>query len=248
MMATLATILALNAAKTKIEHGELDNVYIVTVPAAFIMFVWDLSFGWLHRHETREIARRGRQEMERNAAEKAVRERDEGIVGMWASRVPGPTGMILMPNGAKQGPSPAERRPRDEDAIEAAEESAIRDSADSGGGSDGRSGMDERVAHELELRKSRRRTTVASLAADAYRWLQETFPTAMAVLSHLPFVLVPFAFSMFILVQALVTKGWVEVFAHGWDNWVRKTGDLGAIGGMGFLSVVMCNVSGRARR
>jgi hypothetical protein len=44
-------------------------------------------------------------------------------------------------------------------------------------------------------------------------------------------------------VQALVTKGWVPVFAHGWDRWVEKTGTVGAIGGMGFLSVILCNVS-----
>ena len=48
---------------------------------------------------------------------------------------------------------------------------------------------------------------------------------------------------MFVLVQALVTKGWVPVFAHGWDHWVNKTGTIGSIGGMGFLSVILCNVS-----
>jgi hypothetical protein len=48
---------------------------------------------------------------------------------------------------------------------------------------------------------------------------------------------------MFVLVQALVTKGWVPVFAYGWDHWVNKTGTVGAVGGMGFLSVILCNVS-----
>lgn len=28
------------------------------------------------------------------------------------------------------------------------------------------------------------------------------------------------------------------------DHWVNKTGTLGAIGGMGFLGVIMCNVGG----
>jgi Na+/H+ antiporter NhaD/arsenite permease-like protein len=74
-------------------------------------------------------------------------------------------------------------------------------------------------------------------------WLQDTFPTAAAVISHLPFALVPFAFAMFVLVQALVTKGWVQIFAKGWDHWVNKTGTAGSIGGMGFLSVCLCNVS-----
>jgi hypothetical protein len=85
--------------------------------------------------------------------------------------------------------------------------------------------------------------TLTSLVADLYRWLQETFPTVTVVVSHMPFPLVPFAFAMFVLVQALVTKGWVPVFAYGWDHWVNRTGTVGAVGGMGFLSVILCNVS-----
>ena len=91
--------------------------------------------------------------------------------------------------------------------------------------------------------KQRARATFVSLVSDAYRWSRETFPTVTAVLAHLPFALVPFAFAMFVLVQALVTKGWVQVFAYGWDHWVQKTGTVGSIGGMAFLSVVLCNVS-----
>jgi hypothetical protein len=75
------------------------------------------------------------------------------------------------------------------------------------------------------------------------RYAKETFPTVCAVIEHLPFALLPFAFSMFILVQGLVTKGWVELFANGWNAWVTKTGTVGAIGGMGFVSVLLCNVS-----
>jgi Na+/H+ antiporter NhaD/arsenite permease-like protein len=77
----------------------------------------------------------------------------------------------------------------------------------------------------------------------AYEWLQETFPTVMAVMAHLPFALVPFAFAMFVLVQALVSKGWVNVFAYGWYHWSKRTGTVGSIGGMGFLSCVLSNVS-----
>jgi Na+/H+ antiporter NhaD/arsenite permease-like protein len=89
----------------------------------------------------------------------------------------------------------------------------------------------------------KQRTTLTSVTADTYRWAQETFPTTMTVFHHLPFSLIPFAFCMFVLVQALVTKGWVPVFAHGWDHWVEKTGTVGAVGGMGFVSVILCNVS-----
>jgi hypothetical protein len=102
----------------------------------------------------------------------------------------------------------------------------------------------EKVSHELASGNGRERVTLVSLAADVYSWLQETFPTATAVVSHMPFALVPFSFAMFVLVQALVTKGWVPVFAYGWDHWVYKTGTVGAIGGMGFVSVILCNFAG----
>ena len=69
------------------------------------------------------------------------------------------------------------------------------------------------------------------------------FPTVTTILCRLPVLLVPFAFLMFILVQALSTRGWVEVFSSWWAAWVNKTGTLGAIGGMGFVSCIMCNVS-----
>src|SRR5450432_4863428 len=56
MAATLFTLLALNAAsQSTSEHP----VYWVTLPAAFVMFCWDIAFGWYRRKETRGIARKG---------------------------------------------------------------------------------------------------------------------------------------------------------------------------------------------
>jgi len=75
------------------------------------------------------------------------------------------------------------------------------------------------------------------------RSAKETFPTVCAVVEQLPLALLPFALSMFILVQGLVTNGWVEVFANGWNAWVTKTGTVGAVGSMGLVSVLLCNVS-----
>ncbi|EON96014.1 putative arsenite efflux transporter - putative protein [Phaeoacremonium minimum UCRPA7] len=126
MAVTLITLSVVNALSTSSGHW---YVYWVTLPAAFVMLCWDVAFGWYHRHETREIARKGREAFERAKAERAERDREE---------------------------------------------------------------------------------------AEARRTPQ--------MLAHLPYELVPFAFAMFVLVQALVTKGWVPVFAYGWDHWVNKTG------------------------
>ena len=39
---------------------------------------WDAGWAWYRRHETREISRKGRQEVERSRAERAMREEDAG--------------------------------------------------------------------------------------------------------------------------------------------------------------------------
>ncbi|KAI0077187.1 hypothetical protein K474DRAFT_1596497 [Panus rudis PR-1116 ss-1] len=74
--------------------------------------------------------------------------------------------------------------------------------------------------------------------------LTTQYPTVTTVLKRLPTSVLPFAFLMFILIQGLSTKGWIEVFAGWWDVWVRKTGTLGAVGGMGFVACVLCNFCG----
>lgn len=331
MAATLITLLALNAvSQSKGEHP----VFWVTLPAAFVMFCWDVAFGWYHRHETREMARKGRQEVEHARAERAIREEDEEDEAKRATleqeerddiaahehaltQTLSPEAQLQSQSGAGNGncntnadddimlaadstgtrppylgclPPPAPTllvsendcsltlvsapaiessvsmlAPKDDQLqngrsspcvmsrLDEKQELARADSSSppqglSGTTSSGK--MDEkkrtfseRISREVALRQARGRPTLVSLVTDAYRWSQETFPTVTAVVAHLPFVLVPFAFSMFVLVQALVTKGWVPVFAYGWDHWVNKTGTIGGVGGMGFLSVILCNVS-----
>lgn len=250
MTATLVTVLALNAATS--QSGSEHPVFYVTLPGAFVMFCWDLGFGWYHREETRKIARDGRREVEAARAERANR------VAALAQKDPGyGHPMMLTESPEAQPPAPqasdndgqtATSTPSDRPAsaigILDEKEELDRDSASKARvvvtmakPTDG-----EKTPPSEESQKPER-ATLTSLAADAYRWSQETFPTVTAVIAHLPFALIPFAFTMFILVQALVTKGWVSVFAYGWDHWVNKTGTVGAIGGMGFLSVVLCNAS-----
>lgn len=73
--------------------------------------------------------------------------------------------------------------------------------------------------------------------------LAKTFPTATLILTRLPLPLVPFAFSMFILVEALQYTGWISVFAKWWTSWIRVGGVGGSIWLMGTIGVLGCNVS-----
>lgn len=271
MAATLIAVLAINASS---QNDEEHPVYWVTLPAAFVMFCWDVGFGWLHRHETREIAAKGRKEVEDARAVKEARGREEEKLkeiesspeitahsptmrnrgenadddvslstpeSSTGSKTPRtdnetPLSVSVLVDKEKfpevQPPSGVTVNNNKQSTLAASPEALdtkhITDTADV-------------EKHDQSLKDQP--STLMSLSADFYRWLQETFPTVTAVVSHMPFPLVPFAFSMFVLVQALVTKGWVPVFAHGWNHWVNKTGTVGAIGGMGFLSVILCNVS-----
>lgn len=267
MAATLVTLLAINAAS---QNGNDLPVAYVTAPAAFVMLCWDIGFGWINRHETRQIARKGREDVERARAERAMREEEELRQGA-ISKADSPTRADF--SGDKEiGSAGVLRSPAATGDAEKAGDGAFEQSVstvesketnlqNSPSGSVLISSNEKHDANLTEEPKllgpglgsggneevtvnRRPRATLVSLVADAYRWSQETFPTVTAVLAHLPFALVPFAFAMFVLVQGLVTKGWVQVFAHGWDHWVNKTGTVGAVGGMAFLSVILCNFSG----
>lgn len=69
------------------------------------------------------------------------------------------------------------------------------------------------------------------------------FPTFYTALPRLPFALVPFAFSQFILIEALAHQGWIEIFA----NWLVRASNRQmhpTIWLIGVLGVILCNISG----
>ena len=76
-----------------------------------------------------------------------------------------------------------------------------------------------------------------------WRSLNLRLPTVSYVVTRLPLPLLPFAFSMFILVEALQHVGWIRVWAGWWKAWVEVGGVAGAIWLMAMLSVIGCNVS-----
>jgi Na+/H+ antiporter NhaD/arsenite permease-like protein len=78
---------------------------------------------------------------------------------------------------------------------------------------------------------------------DFHDRLQKHFPTFFTALPRLPFALVPFAFSQFILIEALAHQGWVDVFA----TWLVRASHKQmhpTIWLIGVLGVILCNLSG----
>jgi Na+/H+ antiporter NhaD/arsenite permease-like protein len=246
MAATLISVLAINAASA---GTHTTPVYYDTLPAATLMFIFDLVFGWLNRAETREIARKGREEVERLQLVQALQEKNEmeelAAQGARSASSDGSVALSSLPGGGLKPKKTAVGGAGTDDEITLAgtttEKSPKPEIGETGSSREKSAGI-QTPQESQHQQPEQQRATLVSLAKDLFRWSQETFPTATAVMVHLPFALVPFAFSMFVLVQALVTKGWVQIFALGWDAWVLKTGTIGAIGGMGFLSVLLSNV------
>lgn len=224
MAVTLITVLVINA----VAQGTHEwPVFYVTLPAAVILIIFDLAMGWSNRKETRKIAQEGRERAEAIHAQRAERRRSIVQDEPGSFRIGESFNTNTTVDEKTQTPVPATSNQTSNETLQPT------------------ANKERDVSEEGNTRTPvlRKRTTLQSVINERYQWARETFPTTMTVFNHLPLPLLPFAFCMFVLVQALVTKGWVPVFAHGWDHWVEKTGTVGAVGGMGFLSVILCNVS-----
>jgi len=76
-----------------------------------------------------------------------------------------------------------------------------------------------------------------------YASLAAHFPTFFTALPRLPFGLIPFAFSQFILIEGLSHQGWIDIFA----SWLVKATHRQIIPTtwlVGVLGVILCNVAG----
>lgn len=69
------------------------------------------------------------------------------------------------------------------------------------------------------------------------------FPTFYTAFPRLPFALVPFAFSQFILIEGLAHQGWIETFSR-WLVIATGRKMYPTIWLIGVLGVILCNLSG----
>ncbi|KAK7441988.1 hypothetical protein VKT23_016266 [Stygiomarasmius scandens] len=76
-----------------------------------------------------------------------------------------------------------------------------------------------------------------------HKRLAHHFPTFFTALPRLPFALVPFAFSQFILIEALDHQGWIDVFGL-WLLRASQGSIHPTVWLIGILGVVLCNLAG----
>ncbi|TEB25450.1 hypothetical protein FA13DRAFT_1765772 [Coprinellus micaceus] len=76
-----------------------------------------------------------------------------------------------------------------------------------------------------------------------HRRLAAHFPTFFTALPRLPFGLIPFAFSQFILIEALEHQGWIDIFSR-WLVIASKGSIHPVVWLVGIFGVILCNISG----
>ena len=193
MVITLVVILTINATA---RSGEEHPVFWVSVPAAVVVLCWDIAMGWRNRNNTRRIAREPPKPVAAasGAPPSEVKFQATPVVGREVGLSEDIEKIVTAPQDSR----------KEQAAIEL---EALPPPA----GSEPRTfSIAPNKVPKCGVSPTSPKT-LQSMIDDSRRWLHETFPTAMTVLSHLPYKLVPFAFCMFVLVQALVTSGWVPV-------------------------------------
>ena len=78
---------------------------------------------------------------------------------------------------------------------------------------------------------------------ERFHSLATHFPTVFTAIPRLPFGLVVFAFSQFILIEGLVNQGWIDIFA-GWLVRVSHRQMIPTIWIVGVMGVLLCNIAG----
>ncbi|RXW15915.1 hypothetical protein EST38_g9935 [Candolleomyces aberdarensis] len=76
-----------------------------------------------------------------------------------------------------------------------------------------------------------------------YKKLAVHFPTFFTAVPRLPFRLVPFAFSQFILIEALEHQGWIDIFAR-WLVVASNKKTMPVVWLVGIFCIILCNISG----
>lgn len=71
-------------------------------------------------------------------------------------------------------------------------------------------------------------------------WLSRRLPTVKAVMSRLPWSILPFSLGMFILIEALSELGWVGIFATAMTVFTKNY--VTAVLGMTFVSILACQL------
>jgi Na+/H+ antiporter NhaD/arsenite permease-like protein len=202
----------------------VEGVWTVTAPAALLMVARDVGYDL--RHKDQGVGKEGDGKGETDMEKQSSR-----------SRADAKEGVVSRGGRVESAFVEEDQRP--------STTKAIRPEHHAGGSSNTTSEeLQESASHEKESEGTNpSNKDEAPSAIPLLRPFQTRLPTTYTVISHLPLALLPFAFSMFILVESLQHTGWIRVFGGWWAAWAKVGGVAGCIWLMGMISVLGCNVS-----
>ncbi|KAF9102991.1 hypothetical protein BGX27_010785 [Mortierella sp. AM989] len=95
------------------------------------------------------------------------------------------------------------------------------------------------VAENIEKSTAKRRRSTGRIQKQVDRF-EYRFPLLYNIAIRMPWSILPFTFSMFIMVEGLSDSGWIAIFA----NWATKLipNYIAATYAVGFISVLLCNI------
>ncbi|KAK7052409.1 CitMHS domain-containing protein [Favolaschia claudopus] len=205
------------------------DVWKISLPFAAAKFVFDLA--WDHYRFTNNIPMLGHPPRQGSSSGDTIAEiqTDEDVVFKELKR------RTTVPNATTEAPvQPRENPLLIEPASETTEKAPSRKSTDPDSPSSD-------THFPLPLLKS-----FSFAFANRRTRLAAHFPTFATALPRLPFALVPFAFSQFILIEALAHQGWINIFASWLRHAIQRNPDspYATIWIIGVLGIILCNLSG----
>ncbi|PWN50360.1 hypothetical protein IE53DRAFT_387335 [Violaceomyces palustris] len=255
MGATLATLVA-----TSVVGGV--KVFEIAVPGACLCLLRDAGYDLL-RWRRGELEKRRRRISEQDGQDEAgigpasprsdrggregerieMEETSAGRSGGGSSGTvqPNPVGEVKEEEGSKK------MKDCDVPAVDPAADSRGRRS--NGGEEEGARGKEEEEGKKKRKEEGMKEKKGGLALLLIYRILRtpnrtsEMLPTVTSVMARLPFPLLPFAFGMFILVQALAHVGFINILASGLAD-VCSKGSVATAFFISFLSVILCNIGG----
>lgn len=197
------------------------DVWKVTLPFAAAKFIFDLAWDHYKFVQGQKHPENARKDDEADAA--MVLALQKGITHQESDT----------PNGVIQR-SPTDGTTTKEDPLSESEQSSNPI-------------LDEKTRTSSDSPEKPREYTIFPSSRQSLHQLHKDlahhFPVFFTALPRLPFALVPFAFSQFILIEGLDRQGWIDVFAH----WlVKATGGhiQSTIWIVGLMGVILCNCAG----
>jgi hypothetical protein len=232
---TLALLVGLSAGG--LLHG-VEGVWTVTAPAAMIMLGRDV---WYDMNKGRRVGKAMTDEVVGSSRQAGRDDDDQGIELELQGRddLDGSVGMVEGGKATHVNERDERDRVGGEDAMPVQSTMRSRNVTMSSGVTKNATGTPSKISTPGQSPSSPPKSSLQSFFHQATKM----FPTSSHIIARLPLPLLPFAFSMFILVEALSHVGWIRVFGGWWASWVEVGGLGGAVVIMGILSVLGCNVS-----